>query len=184
MSSRSPARTSFGQAFIYYLGSGLNTPNNLEKQRGLTGQARFNTNQVGGDFGGRIIRDKTFFLRLLPGEPNPHGAVARAADAHPDPIRLCRAEHGTATRRDGKAPAQTAASRQAVLDSIRFLQDVYARNPRFTNLSTININGVPIQTGIVQLPITQPADAYNFVIRGRPPVQRIQPAHRALHPHG
>lgn len=41
-----------GQAFIYYLGSGLNTLNNLEKQRGLRSQPRFNTNQVGGDFGG------------------------------------------------------------------------------------------------------------------------------------
>ncbi len=155
-----------GQAFIYYLGSGLNTLNNLEKQRGLTSQPRFNTNQVGGDFGGRIIRDKTFFYGFFQANLTRTGQLLGPQTRIPTQTGFAALSTVPLRPASGANPAQTAASRQAILDSIRFLQDVYALNPRFTNLSTININGVPIQTGIIQLPITQPADEYNFVVRG------------------
>ncbi len=155
-----------GQAFIYYLGSGLNTLNNLEKQRGLTSQPRFNTNQVGGDFGGRVIRDKTFFYGFFQANLTRTGQLLGPQTRIPTQTGFAALSTVPLRPASGANPAQTAASRQAILDSIRFLQDVYALNPRFTNLSTININGVPIQTGIIQLPITQPADEYNFVVRG------------------
>lgn len=155
-----------GQAFIYYLGSGLNTLNNLEKQRGLRSQPRFNTNQVGGDFGGRVIRDKTFFYGFFQANLTRTGQLLGPQTRIPTPAGFAALSTVPLRPASGTNPAQTAASRQAILDSIRFLQDVYALNPTFINLSTININGVPIQTGVVQLPITQPADEYNYVVRG------------------
>ena len=41
---------------------------------------------------------------------------------------------------------QSTASRQSVLDRLSFLNDIYAGNPSFRNISNQLVNGVPIET--------------------------------------
>ena len=60
---------------------------------------------------------------------------------------------------------QPASSRQAVLDRLSFLNDVYAQNPAFRNLNTQLVNGVPIETGQTNVNITQPSTYHYFMGR-------------------
>ena len=60
---------------------------------------------------------------------------------------------------------QPASSRQAVLDRLSFLNDVYAQNPSFRNLNTQLVNGVPIETGQTNVNITQPSTYHYFMGR-------------------
>ena len=52
---------------------------------------------------------------------------------------------------------QSAASRQAVLQQISFLQDVYAGNPAFRSVNNQLVNGVPIEIGDANIPIIDPS---------------------------
>src|SRR5262249_17478097 len=60
---------------------------------------------------------------------------------------------------------QSAASRQAVLDRLGFMKDVYATNPVFRNVSTTLVNGVPIETGQTNVDITPPSTYHTVNLR-------------------
>ena len=63
-------------------------------------------------------------------------------------------------------PGQSGASRQSVLQQISFLQDIYAQNPEFRNLSTTTVNGVPIETGQTNIDIVDPSTYHSLLLRG------------------
>ena len=52
---------------------------------------------------------------------------------------------------------QPAASRQDVLGRIGFLEDMYAQNPTFRNLSSTLVNGVSIETGQTNFNVVDPS---------------------------
>jgi hypothetical protein len=60
---------------------------------------------------------------------------------------------------------QSAASRQAVLNSISFLGGINAQNPVFRSLRNDLVNGVPIQTGLTNNGIVQPIRINNHTVR-------------------
>jgi carboxypeptidase family protein len=149
-----------GEAFEYYGGSALNALDNREKVNGLNRPARFNRNQFGFDLGGPIIKDRTFIFGLMQGDRLRSSGTPGAAVIIPTQAGFA-ALNSVPLR-----PGQSAASRQAVLSSLGFLNDIYALNPVFRNLSSTTINTVSIPIATTNIPISQPNNTWNFIIRG------------------
>lgn len=152
-----------GDAFEYYRGSALNALDNIEKNNGLTEPARFNRNQFGGTIGGPIIKDRTFVFGSFQGD------LIRAAGVVglPDQTIRIPTPAGFAALSDVPLrPGQSQASRQAVLNSLGFLNDVFALNPVFTNIQNVTVNDVAIETGNTNIPLNQPTNSWHFTIRG------------------
>jgi hypothetical protein len=151
-----------GDAFEYYGGSALNALDNREKLSGLDRPARFNRNQFGFDMGGPIIKDRTFIFGLMQGDRFRQGSS-------PGPAIVAPTAAGFAALNSVPLRAgQSQASRQAVLNALGFLNTaVYQRNLIFSNVnSRTTVNGVPIETGQVAAPISQPNNTWNFILRG------------------
>jgi hypothetical protein len=150
-----------GDVFDYYQASGLNSLTNIEKASNLSTPPRLIRHQLGGNVGGPFVRNKLFFFGLYqrdsqrPAErpsgtpvtiPTPAGFAALASV----PLRA----------------GQAAASRQAVLQQVGFLQDVYAGNPVFRNTTTTSVNGVPIEVAQTNLPLVDPSMYHTWLGRG------------------
>ncbi|MGH9916053.1 MAG: TonB-dependent receptor domain-containing protein, partial [Pyrinomonadaceae bacterium] len=163
-----------GEAFEQYHGSGLSALNNIEKNNGLTSPAQFNRNQFGFDIGGPVLfprfgegdpelsydgRNRTFFFYLFQGDRTTTGAQPGTTVRIPTPAGF--AALNNVPLRDG----QTASSRNAILNSISFLPSIYGLNPVFRGLNTQTINGAGIETGLTNIPITQPSNIYSHLIR-------------------
>src|SRR5262245_45884172 len=150
-----------GDVWEFYQGSALAALDNIEKGSKLDRPARFNRNQFGFDLGGPIIKDRTFAFGLMQGDRLRQGST-------PGPIiRVPTAAGFAALSSVPLRTGQSTASRQAVLNSIGFLQkSVYDLNPVFSNLQSTTVNGVAIQTGQVALPLSQPNNTWNFLLRG------------------
>jgi hypothetical protein len=150
-----------GDFFDYYQSSGLNSLSNTEKASNLTTPPKNVRHQLGGDIGGPVLKDKLFFFGLYqrdsqrPAE-RPFGTAVRI------PTQTGYAALQGVPLRDG----QSAASRQAVLQRIAFLNDVYGQNPVFRNVSTTPVNGVPIETGQTNINILDPSMYHTFLGRG------------------
>jgi len=172
--TRSGGNEYHGEAFEYYRGSRLNALDNIEKASGLTRPSRFNRNQFGFDIGGPIKfphfgeggkafsydgRNRTFFFFLFQGDRTRTGANLQGSIRIPTPAGF--AALSTIPLRSG----QSAASRAAVLNSISFLNSAYTLNPVFRSLTNTVVNGVPIQTGLTNLPAIQPTNVYNNTLR-------------------
>jgi hypothetical protein len=143
-----------GDLWEYYRGRALNAMDNVEKRNGLTKPAFFLRNQFGGGAGGPIVRNKLFFYGLLQEDRTRNAPLGST-------IRIPTQDGYAALGGVPLGPNQTAASRQAVLGQISFLQDVYKLNPVFTNVQNTVVNGVNVQTGQTNLPIKQPNTTHN-----------------------
>jgi hypothetical protein len=141
-----------GDFFDYYQASGLNSLTNLEKASGLTVPAKFIRHQVGGDIGGPVLRDKAFFFGLYQRDSQ-HTALRPSGTTVRIPTPAGFAALAGAPLRTG----QSAASRQAVLQQIAFLQDVYAGSAVFRNFSPVQVNGVTVETGQTNVAIQDPS---------------------------
>lgn len=162
-----------GDLWEYYRGSRLNALDNVEKAAGLTRPSRFVRNQygfaIGGPLhlprfgeGGRSIidgRNRTFFFFLFQGDKQRPGASLGAN------VRVITPAGLQALQTVPLGAGQTAASRAAVLDRLSFLNAVFARGVQFRSLSNLTVNGVPIQTGLTNVPISQTADYYTTTLR-------------------
>jgi outer membrane receptor protein involved in Fe transport len=164
-----------GDLFHYYRGSRLNALTNSEKRAGLTRPSRFVRNQFGfvvggplhlprfGEGGPSIIngKDRTFFFTSFQEDLQRSGAALGGNVRIPTPTGF--AALATVPLRAG----QGTGSRQAVLNSIGFLSQIYALNPVFTSLNSTAavVNGVAIQTGLVQIPRVAPTDGFNYLLR-------------------
>lgn len=141
-----------GDVFDYYQSAGLNSLSNIDKANGLTDPAKYVRHQLGGDLGGPVFRNQLFFYGAMQRDST-HSATAPSPTTVRIPTQAGYAALQNVPLRDG----QSAASRQAVLTSLDFLQDVYGQNPVFRNLATTLVNGVAIETAQTNLPVSQPA---------------------------
>ncbi len=140
-----------GDAFDYYQASGLNSMTNIEKANNLKTPAKLIRHQAGGDIGGPIMKDRLFFFGLFQRDSQQPGQRPSGT------IRIPTPEGFAALSSAPLAAGQSAASRQAVLGQISFLQNVYAGNPVFRNVNNTLVNGVAIQTGQTNVPIIDPS---------------------------
>ena len=179
--TRSGTNDFHGDLFHYYRGSRLNALTNVEKRNGLTRPGRFVRNQFGfaiggpvhlprfGEGGPSIIsgRDRTFFFTAFQADLQRSGAALGAAIRIPTQAGFAALSTVPLRPANGAVPAQSAASRQAVLNSLSFLNGIYALNPTFTSVNTTAavVNGVGIQTGLTNIPRVAPIDTYNFLMR-------------------
>ncbi|MEP6921793.1 MAG: TonB-dependent receptor [bacterium] len=174
--TRSGTNNYHGDLWEYYRGSRLNALDNLEKASGLTRPARFNRNQFGFDIGGPVLlprffgeggkshlgydgRNRTFFYYLYQGDRIRTGAGLGGSVRIPTPAGFA------ALQSVPLGAGQTVASRQAVLGRLGFLSGVYASGVQFRTLNNQTVNGVSIQTGLTNVGIAQPSDAYNNTLR-------------------
>ncbi len=179
--TRSGTNSFHGDLFEYYRGSRLNALTNTQKRAGLTRPSRFVRNQYGGTFGGPLHlprfgeggrsiisgKDRTFFFVSYQEDLQRAGAALGATIRIPTPAGFAALSTVPLRAATGTVPAQSAASRAAVLNSISFLNQIYAQSPVFTstNSTAAIVNGVPIQTGNVQIPSVAPTDGFNFLMR-------------------
>ncbi len=148
-----------GEVWDYYRTSDLQSLTNLEKDQGLTEPSKFTRHQVGASLGGPIVKDRTFFFLLYQYDP-------QRPEASPGgTVRIPTANGFAALAGVPLRAGQSAASRQAVLDRLSFLNDVYSQNPSFRNFNTTLVNGVPIETGQTNVDITQPSTYHYFMGR-------------------
>lgn len=171
--TKSGTNSFHGEIWNYYRGSELNALDNIEKGAGLKSPSQFNRNQYGFSIGGPVFfpnigdggpsiyngKDRTFFFFLYQGDKTTSGTLQGGTIRIPTPAGF--AALSTVPLRAG----QSAASRQAVLNQLSFLQGIYAQNSNFRNLTNIVANGVSIQTGQINVGITQPIDQPNYTAR-------------------
>ena len=162
-----------GDVWDYYRGSDLNALDNIEKRNGLTRPSRFNRNQFGFDIGGPVYflnfgeggpsiykgENKTFFFYLFQAD------ITRTGSSLGPTVRIPTPAGFAALNNVPLRTGQSLASRQATLSGLSFLQGIYAQNPTFRNLTNVTTGGVPIQTGQVNIGISQPIDRYNHTFR-------------------
>jgi hypothetical protein len=148
-----------GDVWDYYVSSDLYSLNNIEKASGLKKPARYNRHQAGFDLGGPALRDKTFFYGLYQYDPQRPGPTPGATVRVPTPAGYA------ALQNVSLGAGQTAASRSAVLERIRFLQDIYAQGVNFRNFSNVNVNGVPIETAQTNVNNTSPYTFKTYLAR-------------------
>ncbi len=173
VSTKSGTNNFRGEVWNYYRGSDLNALSNTEKTAGLTQPPQFNRNQTGFSIGGPVFfpnigddgpsiyngKDRTFFFFLFQRDNITSGTLQGGTIRIPTPAGF--AALNTVPLRAG----QSVASRAAVLNSLSFLNGIYAQNPTFRNLTNIAVNGVNIQTGQTNIGITQPVKDYNWTVR-------------------
>jgi outer membrane receptor protein involved in Fe transport len=149
-----------GSAFEYYRDSSLNARDNIEKGAGQADPTEFTRNQYGGGIGGPIVKNRAFFYGLFQRDKNEADALGALTRI---PTQAGYAALQGAPLRAG----QSAASRQAVLQRLGFLQDIYSQNPTFRNVNaTTLVNGSAIETGQVAISRQAPTDAWYTVGRG------------------
>ncbi len=113
-----------GEAWDYYRTSDLYSLTNVQKTQGLTEVPGFTRHQAGASLGGPIIKDKTFFFALYQYD-------GKRPEPQPGALTLMPTPAGFAALQNVPLRAgQSAASRQAVLQRLSFLQDVYGAEPR------------------------------------------------------
>jgi len=173
VSTKSGTNRFHGSAWEYYRGSDLNALDNIEKGSGLNNPAQFNRNQFGfavggpiyflnfGDGGPKIYdgKDRTFFFYLFQGDKTTTGNLQGGT------IRIPTQAGFAALSAVPLRAGQSTTSRQAVLNSLSFLNGIYSQNPQFRNLTNVTANGTSIQTGQTNIGINQPVTAYNHTFR-------------------
>jgi len=157
--TKSGTNTFRGEIWDYYRTNSLASLTNIEKDSGLEKPADYTRHQAGASIGGPIIKDKTFFFLLYQYDGDDPAARPGSTVRIPTPAGFA-ALSGVPL-----GSGQTAASRQAVLQRLSFLNDVYAQNPAFRNYSNINVNGIPIETAQTNVNIVDPSTYHTFMGR-------------------
>jgi hypothetical protein len=150
-----------GEGWNYYRGNWMEPVSLLNKRNGVFSTPRFDNNQFGGDTGGPIIHDRTFFFGALQWDRRREAVNAGNATSANVPTPAGFAALSTIPL----AAGQTAASRQAVLSALSFLPSVYSQVGNFNNLKNVTINTVPVQVGTILIPLAQPYN--NFYTAAR-----------------
>lgn len=131
-----------GEAWDFYRGNSLEPLSLSNRIAGLKKSPGLVDNQFGGDIGGPIFKNKTFFFGLFQANLQRQGATAQT------PITIPTAAGYATLQTVALRSGQSADSRQAVLNALAFLPAVYPTIKRFdSTASTQTVNGIPIETG-------------------------------------
>jgi Carboxypeptidase regulatory-like domain len=144
-----------GEGWNFYRANWMEPLSLLNKRAGLSRTPWHVQNQGGGDFGGPIKKDRTFFFGLFEVNRRREAADARNATNVNIPTPAGYAALQTVPLRQD----QSVQSRQDVLKALSFLPEVYPVVSRFENKSAQTINTVPIEIGSVRIPLANP---HNF----------------------
>lgn len=161
VNTRSGSNQLHGEAYDYYSGNWLTPVTLPNKRNGLTHTPRFDQNQAGGDLGGPIVRNRTFFFALLETNRRREAPSAGNATSAAIPTPSGFAALSSVPLGSGETPE----ARQAALNALSFLPKVYALNPGFTNVRNVTVNGSAIQFGSISIPIANPFDFWNGIAR-------------------
>lgn len=154
--TRRGSNTLHGEIWDYYRGNWLEPVSLRNKRAGLNATPRFVQNQAGSGIGGPIRGDRTFFYGLL--EADRHREAADARNAQPAVIPTPTGYAALANVPLGSG--QTGESRQAILNALAFLPDIHKVVNRYENLTTQNINGIPVEVGTMLIPLSNPSDLW------------------------
>jgi hypothetical protein len=157
--TRSGTNTFRGEVWDYFRTDELASLTNIQKAQGLDSPPGLTRHQVGGSLGGPIVKDKTFFFLLYQYDPT------RPDSAPGGTVRIPTPGGFAALQNVPLRAGQPASSRQAVLQQLSFLNDIYAQSPAFRNLSTTLVNGVPIETGQTNVSFERPSTYHYFMGR-------------------
>jgi hypothetical protein len=134
-----------GQLWEFYRGNGLEPLALTDIKGGLKTPPRLVDHQFGGALGGPAIRNKTFFFGMVQGNLLRTGP--RALTPVTIPTEAGYAALLTAPLRSTPT-AQSAASRQAMLDTLSFLPGIYASGRPINPLATpVSVNGTSVELG-------------------------------------
>lgn len=151
-----------GEVWDYYAANWMEPLSLPQKRSGVTDRPRYNQNQAGGDIGGRIIRDKTFFFGLI--EANRRREAPNADNA--TNINIPTPQGFAALSSVPLGPDQSPQSRQAVLGALSFLPDIHRLiGDNYSNRTNVNINGVQIPVGSARIPLANPRNYWTNVAR-------------------
>jgi len=148
-----------GSVFDFYSDSDLNARDNVEKDAGQDDPTPFEQHQWGAGLGGPVVRNQAFFYGVFQN-------TRLRRDLLGNTVRTITPNGFAALQSVPLGEGQSAASRQAVLDRLGFLQDVYGRNVEFRNLTNVTANGVPIETGQINVTRDAPTDDWYYFGRG------------------
>jgi hypothetical protein len=133
-----------GELWEFYRSNELEPLSLTSRIAGLKTSPRLVDNQFGGAFGGPIARNRTFFFGMLQGNLLRTGPRAMTAVTIPTPTGYA-ALQGVPLR---AAPtAQSAASRQAVLQALAFLPEIHSGIQNYDSISSTAVNGSGIELG-------------------------------------
>jgi hypothetical protein len=150
-----------GSLWEYHRGNWMEPVSLSNKRAGIRATPRFVLNQFGGDIGGPIITDRTFFFGLLDGNRR-----REAPGASPTPATIPTPAGYAALQNVPLGPGQTPVSRQAVLAALAFLPEIHSQITNY-QISTVSptVQGVAIETGTIRMPIARPSDFWYSVGR-------------------
>ncbi|MBI2149381.1 MAG: TonB-dependent receptor [Acidobacteria bacterium] len=150
-----------GEVWDYHRGNWMEPLSLTNKRAGITSTPRFVLNQFGGDIGGPILKDRTFFFGLI--EANRRREAPAAANATPANIPTPAGYAALSSVPLG--PGETAAGRQAALSALSFLPGVHAQVANYQNIQNVTINGAPIQVGTIRIPLAWPSNLWYSAAR-------------------
>jgi outer membrane receptor protein involved in Fe transport len=150
-----------GGGWEFYRGNPMEPISLTNKRAGINGTPRFDVNEFGGDFGGPLIKNRTFFFGLADWDHRREASDARNATSANIPTPAGYAALSSIPLFAG----QSAASRQAVLSALSFLPQIYPQVLNFSNLQNVSINSVPVQFGTITIPLPNPYSFFNNVAR-------------------
>ncbi len=148
-----------GDVFEYFRDSKLNAMDNLEKASGRTSPTPFRRHQFGGGAGGPIVRSKAFYYGLVQRDRLQQEVLGNTTRI---PTQAGFAALRTVPLRAG----QSAASRQAVLDRLGFLQQIHQQGLTYRNAQNVLVNGVPIETAQINVMRPNPQFVWYYIGRG------------------
>src|SRR5881296_3052057 len=150
-----------GEVWDYHKGNWMEPLGLANKLAGFKETPRFTVNQFGGDTGGPIWKDHTFFFGLLEVNRRREAASASNATAATIPTPDGYAALSAIPLGTGETPT----AREAALNALKFLPDIHRLVTNYQNLQNRPINNVMVQTGTVRIPIARPANFWYSVGR-------------------
>jgi hypothetical protein len=149
-----------GDGWDYYTSSKFYSLTNIEKANKQDKPSRYNRHQAGFDLGGPVFKDRTFFYGLYQWDGQRPGSTPSTTT-----VRIPTQAGFAALSAVPLGANQSAASRQAILQRLSFLQNIYSANPAFRSIQNTLINGVPIETANTNVSLTAPSTYKSYIGR-------------------
>jgi outer membrane receptor protein involved in Fe transport len=165
--TRSGTNDFHGAGWEYYRGNWMEPISLTNKRAGINSTPRFDVHEFGGNFGGPIIKNRTFFFGLAEWDRRREAPDARNATSANVPTPAGYALLATIPLRAAtdSTPAQSVDSRQAALSALSFLPQIYTKVGNFAAAKSATINNAMIPIGTISIPLPNPYNFFDNVAR-------------------